>query len=217
VPFRPAAKSGRSPRHGSMEARLYSREKDDESRDRWPNGRFCRAARQGRRTGTQAKSLSVGAIGFERVCGRPFRKFRRGRLVFGVCSQASRERKELVDCQFARATRAAQEPETKARDHAADLRFDDRHGAQAPFPSLRTHNPFLPGAIDQDHAGEILEISSLAVQSGPKSLGTSQELNLAWDDTSPMRMEARQLTNLRMRTFIATPSARNVNSTEDPP
>jgi len=28
---------------------------------------------------------------------------------------------------------------------------------------------------------------------------------------------ARQLTNRRMRTFIATPSARNVNNTEDPP
>jgi hypothetical protein len=26
-----------------------------------------------------------------------------------------------------------------------------------------------------------------------------------------------QFTNLRMRTFIATPSARNVNNTEDPP
>ena len=29
--------------------------------------------------------------------------------------------------------------------------------------------------------------------------------------------ETRQFTKRRMRTFIATPSARNVNSTEDPP
>ena len=34
----------------------------------------------------------------------------------------------------------------------------------------------------------------------------------------PSRMaRPRQFTNRRMRTFIATPSARNVNNTEDPP
>jgi hypothetical protein len=48
-------------------------------------------------------------------------------------------------------------------------------------------------------------------------LGAAQELILLFDDVPTPWIEARQLTNLRMRTFIATPSARNVNSTEDPP
>src|SRR5271166_4548838 len=35
--------------------------------------------------------------------------------------------------------------------------------------------------------------------------------------SEPNGIETRQFTNRRMRTFIATPSDRNVNSTEDPP
>ena len=35
--------------------------------------------------------------------------------------------------------------------------------------------------------------------------------------TQEVKLQIRQLTNRRMRTFIATPSARNVNNTEDPP
>jgi hypothetical protein len=50
----------------------------------------------------------------------------------------------------------------------------------------------------------------------PEHFLAYQESNL-WDNTSSNRIEMRQLTNRRMRTFIATPSARNVNSTEDPP
>jgi hypothetical protein len=82
-------------------------------------------------------------------------------------------------------------------------------------------NPILPCAIHRDHAGEMPENTSLAARNNPQKqyLGhflAYQESNL-WDNTSSKRIEMRQLTNRRMRTFIATPSARNENSTEDPP
>ena len=66
-------------------------------------------------------------------------------------------------------------------------------------------NPILPGARSiWDLAGEILEKTCSC---GPDYSGETQEVQL----------RVRQLTNRRMRTFIATPSARNVNNTEDPP
>ena len=78
--------------------------------------------------------------------------------------------------------------------------------------------PILPGAIHGDHAGELLQIASLARRSNSLNrFGATQELILLFNDIPTPWIEARQLTNLRMRTFIATPSARNVNSTEDPP
>ena len=67
-------------------------------------------------------------------------------------------------------------------------------------------NPYPAGrSIHPDLAGYILEkTSSPADRTVP---GGTQEVNL----------QVRQLTNRRMRTFIAAPSARNVNNTEDPP
>ncbi len=77
-------------------------------------------------------------------------------------------------------------------------------------------NPILPSAIHRDHAGEMLENTSCGLKQSLDRFSAYQESNL-WDNTSTKRIEMRQLTNRRMRTFIATPSARNVNSTEDPP
>jgi hypothetical protein len=84
------------------------------------------------------------------------------------------------------------------------------------FPSLRTHKPILPGAIHRDHAGEMLEFSTLAVP-GDLPIASRPRKSQSFCCTSAKRIEMRQFTNRRMRTFIATPSARNVNSTEDPP
>jgi hypothetical protein len=78
-------------------------------------------------------------------------------------------------------------------------------------------NPILPGAIHRDHAGEMLENTSLAVPRDPPIAAEPRKSQTFFDDTSTGSIKMRQLTNRRMRTFIATPSARNVNNTEDPP
>jgi hypothetical protein len=66
-------------------------------------------------------------------------------------------------------------------------------------------NPYPAGrVVHPDLAGVILEKT---FSCGPDLSGGTQEVKL----------QIRQLTNRRMRTFIATPSARNVNNTEDPP
>jgi hypothetical protein len=66
-------------------------------------------------------------------------------------------------------------------------------------------NPYPAGrAVHPDLAGEIPEKT---FSCGPDISGGTQEVKL----------QIRQLTNRRMRTFIAAPSARNVNNTEDPP
>jgi hypothetical protein len=65
-------------------------------------------------------------------------------------------------------------------------------------------NPYPAGcAVHPDLAGEKLK----NVSCGPEYSGGTQEVKL----------QIRQFTNLRMRTFIAAPSARKVNKTEDPP
>jgi hypothetical protein len=71
----------------------------------------------------------------------------------------------------------------------------------------------LPGAIQRDLAGEKSEKCSFA---GPDRSGRPKKLNLWNPRPVPWNQDA-QLTKRRMRTFIATPSARNVNNTEDPP
>ncbi len=75
-------------------------------------------------------------------------------------------------------------------------------------------NPILPGAVQRDLAGEIFKNIVLLLG---RVFRPGQELNLAIIAAGPARTGTRQLTNRRMRTFIATPSARNVNNTEDPP
>jgi hypothetical protein len=66
-------------------------------------------------------------------------------------------------------------------------------------------NPYPAGrSIHPDLAGVMLKTLSPADRTIP---GGTQEVNL----------QVRQFTNRRMRTFIAAPSARNVNNTEDPP
>jgi hypothetical protein len=87
---------------------------------------------------------------------------------------------------------------------------------QVVFLSLRTHKPILPGAIHRDHAGEMLSISTLAVPDDPL-IATWPRKSQTFCCISARQIEMLQFTNRRMRTFIATPSARNVNSTEDPP
>ena len=50
----------------------------------------------------------------------------------------------------------------------------------------------------------------------PDSSGKRSRVNLSISVRAQSAQDA-QFTNRRMRTFIATPSARNVNNTEDPP
>jgi hypothetical protein len=85
----------------------------------------------------------------------------------------------------------------------------------AALPSLRAHKPILPGAIHRDQAGLILQNLAFAARNNPKLFPSRTLRNLFL--ATPKSMKSRQFTNLRMRTFIATPSARKVNSTEDPP
>jgi hypothetical protein len=73
-------------------------------------------------------------------------------------------------------------------------------------------NPILPGAI-QRTCRRNLKNHSLA---GP-DLSARARAELGNHRGRSSRERTRQLTNRRMRTFIATPSARNVNKTEDPP
>ncbi len=88
---------------------------------------------------------------------------------------------------------------------------------QMVFPSLRTHKPNPAG---RDPSGpcrrSALKIPLPVSEDNHLTVEATAEPNL-WDFTSIKGIEMRQLTNLRMRTFIATPSDRNVNSTEDPP
>ena len=74
-------------------------------------------------------------------------------------------------------------------------------------------NPILPGAIHPDLAGEMPENNALAAQDCSNG---KKEANLI-STPGPKGVRTPQLTNRRMRTFIAAPSARNVNSTEEPP
>ena len=94
----------------------------------------------------------------------------------------------------------------------------------AVFPSLHAHEPMSCRARDPSGPGPLLRstkseerhdyfhLSHPAVRTVPDT----QEGNL--QNSNPVQMaRVAQFTNLRMRTFIATPSARNVNNTEDPP
>jgi hypothetical protein len=65
-----------------------------------------------------------------------------------------------------------------------------------PYPAGRVVHPDLAGVTPEK-----------TFSCRPECSGGTQEVKL----------QIRQLTNRRMRTFIATPSARNVNNTEDPP
>jgi hypothetical protein len=70
----------------------------------------------------------------------------------------------------------------------------------------------LPGAIQQDLAGENAENALLRIRTAPGA-----KAKLVKPASGSGELEDAQLTNRRMRTFMATPSARNVNKTEDPP
>jgi hypothetical protein len=78
-------------------------------------------------------------------------------------------------------------------------------------------NPVLPEAIHRDHAGEMLENPTLVARNNLEIAPDIYKSQTCWTTSLTCWIEMRQLTNRRMRTFIATPSARNVNSTEDPP
>jgi hypothetical protein len=99
--------------------------------------------------------------------------------------------------------------------YCAILAMSEPHGC---FPSLRTHKP---NPAERDPSGpcrqSAFQNTSLAACNNRLIVFSAMREPNLWDDTSIEEIEMRQLTNLRMRTFIATPSARNVNSTEDPP
>ena len=75
------------------------------------------------------------------------------------------------------------------------------------YPFLRAHEPNLPGP-------GILGEPWPAKFSIKNYFLPSETLRPELAETKPV---VRQFTNRRMRTFIATPSARKVNKTEDPP
>jgi hypothetical protein len=74
-------------------------------------------------------------------------------------------------------------------------------------------NPCPAGrAIHPDRAGEMLENTTLAVRTVP-----GRDKSKLDNQRPGFQAGTPQLTNRRIRTFIAAPSARNVNNTEDPP
>jgi hypothetical protein len=168
----------------------------------------------------RSSGLLVAAGQLQRACGRPFRNCRRGRSVLGVSSKVLRRRTGEGNFRSARATHAAKEPGTEARCHATECHRQGR----AHFPSLRAHNPILPGAIHRILPAKYLKLLSCSSERS-KTSPCATRVQSCWDNArTPMvktrdcsGFRARQLTNRRMRTFIATPSARNVNNTEDPP
>jgi hypothetical protein len=88
---------------------------------------------------------------------------------------------------------------------------------RAGIPSLRAHQ-LIPAGRDPlgDHAGNFIKILRLRTETGPNRSRAAQTTNLFPGPCRNVDGDA-QFTKRRMRTFIATPSARNVNSTEDPP
>ena len=139
------------------------------------------------------------ATRLQRVCGQPSRIDRRGRSNPGMCTEMPRVRAKGFLPQGLRAVRPL-----RHQSPVEDPVFRATCTLPTVFPSLRAHEP-NPAELEihPDLAGEMLKNNTLAIRTVP---GT-QETNL----------RTVQLTNRRMRTFIATPSARNVNNTEDPP
>ena len=174
--------------------------------------RWCAEVRmlgraKGRRTArTVAEDLPddnyVTAIRMQRFCGQRLRGPRRQIFVAGV-ETSQKERR-------GRSNRGVRTVVPRDRAGASlPQKFRALHATctlPTVFPSLRAHEP-NPAELEihPDLAGEMLEKQLL--RPGAIS-GRTQETNFC---------EAVQLTNRRMRTFIATPSARNVNNTEDPP
>jgi hypothetical protein len=80
--------------------------------------------------------------------------------------------------------------------------------------SACSYTQILPAEVRPDLTGEKLKINLPGAGPMPKQprRRTCEEAFLGY--CNPKKP---QFTNLRMRTFIATPSARKVNSTEDPP
>jgi hypothetical protein len=138
----------------------------------------------------------------------------RGRSACDTCGKTSRRRGGEFVSQTARAIRANCKPQARPAFLPTDL---SRWGAPV-FPSLRAHKTNPAG---RDPRGPCRRITSNCFSCSPQQflnrLGAMQELILLFNDIPTPWIEARQLTNLRMRTFIATPSVRNVNNTEDPP
>ena len=109
------------------------------------------------------------------------------------------------------------------------MRRQDRGSGQFRFkkalltdnPSLRAHssNP-AGGRLQSKPAGEVIvscQIPAFRAEPRPeaKNLDASGLCRLC-RATQPLNSE-NQFTKRRIRTFITTPSARNVNNTEDPP
>ncbi len=172
--------------------------------------RWCAEVRmlgraKGRRTArTVAEDLPddnyVTAIRMQRFCGQRLRGPRRQIFVAGV-ETSQKERR-------GRSNRGVRTVVPRDRAGASlPQKFRALHATctlPTVFPSLRAHEP-NPAELEihPDLAGEMLKNNSC----GPE--------DLRYDARDKLLVV--QLTNRRMRTFIATPSARNVNNTEDPP
>jgi hypothetical protein len=173
------------------------------------------------RTVVRGEPCGTGIL-LQRFCGRFCRSERPGRYRTGVCTAESRDRGRADKPIRSLAIRAIGRMPVVPGATATSLR---RLGGTA-FPSLRAHvlNPAGP-AVHRDLAGATIQNTILvnqlskrittvrAVRSCP--ILTSGTLLAISEHLEHLRKS--QFTNRRMRTFIATPSARKVNNTEDPP
>ena len=135
-------------------------------------------------------------IRLQRVCGQPCLCCGRGRSNHGVCTGVLR------------GWSWPKRPESS-------IAFGATSALPTVFPSLRAHEPLSCRGRDPSGPGRLTNLNLISCE--PDYWRRKQEGKLVKPGPDRRAVKDRQFTNRRMRTFIATPSARNVNNTEDPP
>jgi hypothetical protein len=171
---------------------------------RWCAGFRARAGPKGRRAVAKIlqNKLYVTVTRLQRDCGRPCRKTRRGRSNRGICTAIPRERRG--DCLPRRSPPRRRKP--VAGSFGSSCACCATCTLPTVFPSLRAHEPLSCRARDPSGPGR-RNASKTTCSCEPDSSGEYKR----------NACKSVQFTNRRIRTFIAAPSARNVNNTEDPP
>ncbi len=153
----------------------------------------------------QPNNLSNSYIRLQKFCGQPCPHRPKGQLGRGRSTAGARTIVPRVPSgeEFAPNSRALCATQASPAEPATPATYCGRWGTPV-CPFLRAHepNPAGLGLPLGTLAGEMLE-NCIPRRGNPAP------------QTKPF--DATQFTNRRMRTFIATPSARKVNSTEDPP
>jgi len=182
--------------------------------DRWCAD-FCAGSPRGRNAA--AKILQYKLYGTEirlqRDCGRPCPGPRRQLCVVGAVCRSPMQSKPTAWGEYRRSRRGRSTAgvcTSLQRDGACfsgpqNVRaFRASCTLRAVFPSLRAHEP--------------LSCRARSIGTKPaKYFNQTGSCGPLFGECKRTKCQTVQFTNRRMRTFIAAPSARKVNSTEDPP